>query len=57
MNVRLPGSTTDGSRQAILMGAGLLAMGVLHFVVPENGRERFLHCRSEPAGLWSDQGR
>ena len=30
----VPGSTEDGTRQAYLMGAGLLAMGVLHFAAP-----------------------
>jgi uncharacterized membrane protein len=33
--VGLPGSTTDGSRQAWLMGAGLIVMGVLHFATPK----------------------
>jgi uncharacterized membrane protein len=32
---KLPGSTTDGSRQACLMGAGLMSMGILHFVTPK----------------------
>ncbi len=32
---KLPGSTTDGSRQAYLMGAGLMSMGILHFVTPK----------------------
>jgi len=33
--VKLPGSTEDGSRQAYLMGAGLIASGILHFVTPK----------------------
>jgi len=33
--VKLPGSTEDGSRQAYLMGAGLIATGILHFVTPK----------------------
>lgn len=35
MIVKVPGSTSDGSRQAYLMGAGLIAMGILHFVAPK----------------------
>lgn len=35
MTARLPGSTGDGSRQAYLMGAGLIAMGILHFAAPK----------------------
>jgi uncharacterized membrane protein len=35
MRAQLPGSTADGSRQAYLMGAGLIAMGILHFVTPK----------------------
>ncbi|MGV8909927.1 MAG: hypothetical protein ACOH1Y_13165 [Propionicimonas sp.] len=34
MTFTVPGSTADGSRQAYLMGAGLMAMGILHFVAP-----------------------
>ena len=33
--MKLPGSTEDGSRQAYLMGAGLIATGILHFVTPK----------------------
>jgi uncharacterized membrane protein len=33
--VKLPGCTADGSRQAYVMGAGLIAMGVLHFATPK----------------------
>ena len=33
--MKLPGSTEDGSRQAYLMGAGLIASGILHFVTPK----------------------
>jgi len=33
--MKLPGTTADGSRQAYLMGAGLIATGVLHFVTPK----------------------
>lgn len=33
--MKVPGSTADGSRQAYLMGAGLVAMGVLHFAAPK----------------------
>jgi len=35
MTRSLPGSTADGSRQAYLMGAGLIGMGALHFAVPK----------------------
>ena len=34
--MRLPGTTADGSRQAFGMGVGLIAMGLLHFVVPKD---------------------
>ena len=35
MTRTLPGSTADGSRQAYLMGAGLIGMGALHFATPK----------------------
>ena len=33
--MKLPGSTTDGSRQAYWMGGALIAMGTLHFLAPK----------------------
>jgi uncharacterized membrane protein len=33
--VKLPGSAADGSRQAYVMGVGLIAMGILHFATPK----------------------
>lgn len=36
MGIDLPGRSADGSRQAYLMGAGLLGMGALHFAAPKN---------------------
>lgn len=35
MVATVPGSTADGSRQAYLMGAALIAMGTLHFAAPK----------------------
>jgi uncharacterized membrane protein len=35
MTLKLPGSTADGSRQACLIGAGLLSMGILHLAAPK----------------------
>ena len=33
--MRLPGSPSDGTRQAYLMGGALIATGILHFVTPK----------------------
>ncbi len=33
--MKFPGSTADGSRQAYVMGACLIATGILHFATPK----------------------
>ena len=35
MTMKVPGSASDGSRQAYLMGASMIATGILHFVAPK----------------------